>query len=549
MKILLIVSSFNSLTQSVYVKLKDLGHSVSVQYATSDEDMINEAKAFDPDIILCPYLKKFIPKEIFNTYLTFILHPGIRGDRGHHSLDHAVREKKKEWGIVILKANEKFDGGNIYAEANFEMRDTYKASLYRTEVVTASLKALDQLLINLEDENFIPNPQKQSPMHHYLSNEDRAIDWQNDTTQQIVNKIYQSDSYPGVKDNILGIDCYLFGAWEEEKIKGEPKEILAKRDGAICLGTIDGAVWISHIKEEGGFKLPATYVLKDKIKGVKEDRLPLIFDMSYKTFYEIGSHRDGDVAYLCFNFHNGAMSSDQAIKLKYAFEYLAESAKVIVLIGSRDFFSNGIHLNILEDSKKQGEDGWSNINAMNDVIKSILYSKVITVASLHRNAGAGGVGLATACDYVVGREGVVLNPHYKTMGLSGSEYHTYSVPNRVGEEKAKELFSECLPISIEYSKKIGLVDEVFEDKDYFEKLREFASSLLENEDKYEDFIWDKEDYLEENKSYIESCKDKELKTMYPEFWDENSEFHNLRSDFVKKVNLKETPNRLKYKGK
>ena len=67
---------------------------------------------------------------------------------------------------------------------------------------------------------------------------------------------------------------------------------------------------------------------------------------------------------------------------------LKEDAKVIVLIGARDFFSNGIHLNILEDSQKQGEDGWSNINAMNDLIKSIIFADdVITVSSLHKNAG------------------------------------------------------------------------------------------------------------------------------------------------------------------
>ena len=62
----------------------------------------------------------------------------------------------------------------------------------------------------------------------------------------------------------------MFGAWEEEKLKGGVKEILAKRDGAICLGTIDGAIWITHLKEIQGIKLPATYVLKDKIQGVKE---------------------------------------------------------------------------------------------------------------------------------------------------------------------------------------------------------------------------------------------------------------------------------------
>ena len=142
MKILLLVSAFNSLTQRVFCDLKSLGHTVAVEYAINDELMIAEVKRFQPDIIFSPYLKKFIPKEIFLNVPTFVLHPGIRGDRGHNSLDHALREEKKKWGVVILKANADFDGGDIYSEVAFSMRDASKASLYREEVANATIKAL-----------------------------------------------------------------------------------------------------------------------------------------------------------------------------------------------------------------------------------------------------------------------------------------------------------------------------------------------------------------------------------------------------------------------
>ena len=545
MKILLIVSSFNSLTQSVFCFLRDKGHTVSVQFSINDDEMIEAVKQFQPDIIFCPFLKKFIPQEIFSTIPTFILHPGIRGDRGHNALDHALLSEKEEWGVVILRANEEFDAGEIYSEVKFTMRDASKASLYRDEVRTATLKAIKELLVNIEDKEFKATPQLKSTIHHYLTQADRSIDWKKDTTKEIIKKIRLSDSFPGVQDTLLGIECFMFGVWEEDKFSGLPKEILAKRDGAVCLGTIDGAIWISHLQELGKYKLPATYVLKDKIKGVKEERLPLIFDLSYKTFYEIGHTKDADVSYLCFNFHNGAMSAEQCIRLKYAFEYLKESAKVVVLIGAAEFFSNGIHLNILEDSQKQGEDGWSNINAMNDLIKSILFSdEVITVASLHKNAGAGGVFLALACDYVVASEQTVLNPHYKTLGLSGSEYHTYTLPKRVGKDIANDLLNDCLPISACKAKEIAMVDELFKQENYFENLRAYTQNLVKDEDKYDAYIYDKQDYLESHKEYINSCKEKELKVMHPEFWKKDSEFHTLRNEFVYKTCPIKTPQRL-----
>jgi putative two-component system hydrogenase maturation factor HypX/HoxX len=539
MTLTLLTTTYNSLTQATHTALKDKGYQVDITYAINPTQMKEEIEVFNPRIILCPFLKSYLPKEIYENYPTFIFHPAPIGDRGAYSLDYAVFNEVNEWGGVWLRANELYDGGDIYASGHFAMRESYKASIYRQEILRVAVGSLDELFVNIEQDK--STPQILNPIHKPFTQAMRAIDWQSDTTNEIIKKINCSDSLPGVFDEILGVNCYLFGVWREDKFRGQPKEVLAKRDGAICLGTVDGAVWISHLKEVNRFKLPATYVLKDRIKGVKEDRLPLLFDKSYSTFYETSVEYRDNVAYLCFNFHNGAMSTAQCIRLKYAVEYLKTQCEVLVLVGGMDFFSNGIHLNILEDSQKQGEDGWANINAMNDLIKSIIFAdEIVTVASFARNAGAGGVFLGLACDYVVAKEGIVLNPHYKTLGLTGSEYHTYSLPKRVGEEKARELLDACLPISVESAKELGMVDEVFAHDGYYEALHTFAKSKFDD-----DFIWDKQEFLEENEERIEALKEAEIEVMYPEFWDENSSFHTLRKEFVWKVCPVRTPRRLK----
>jgi len=504
--------------------------------------MLEEIKNFNPELILCPYLKAYLPPSIYECYPTYIFHPGPCGDRGANSLEYALQSHSKKWGLVVLRANSEYDGGDIYAEQDFKVRDTYKASLYRQEIVKASLDALEVLFKNLEKQK--SKSQLLNPIHERFTQDRRAIDWANDSTQTIIDKVNLSDSFPGVLDEVLSIPCYLYGVHKEQRLSGKPKEILAKRDGAICLGTVDGAVWITHLKKVGGFKLPATYVLKEKLQGIKEERLPLIFDKSYDTFYEVSMEKRDNVAYLCFNFHNGAMGTAQCIRLKYAVEYLKTQCEVLVLVGGMDFFSNGIHLNILEDSAKQGEDGWANINAMNDLVSAILYAdEVVTIASFARNAGAGGVFMGLACDYVVGREGVVLNPHYQTLGLSGSEYHTYTLPKRVGEEVAQKLLDECLPLSVDKAKTLGMIDAVYAHETYYEDLHTFAKAKYDD-----DFIWNKEDYLEDNRASIEAFKEKELAKMHPEFWDEKSDFHSLRQDFVYKVCPSQTPKRLKVKN-
>ncbi len=537
MKVLLLCTAFNSQTQAVYTWLEDRGEELAVSYAIDEIQMLKEIEKFSPDLILCPFLKRYLPESIYANYPTYIFHPGPKGDRGPNALEYALQSHTKRWGLVILRANELYDGGDIYAQQDFTVRETYKASLYRQEIVQASLQALEKFFINLKNSEV--TTQLLNPIHAQFTQVQRAIDWSTDNTDKIIEKIHLSDSLPGVLDELLDTPCYLYGAHKEDKFRGEPKEILAKRDGAICLGTLDGAVWISHLKKVGGFKLPATYVLKDKLEGIKEERLPLIFDKSYNTFYEISVEKRDAVAYLCFNFHNGAMSAEQCIRLKYAVEYLKTECEVLVLVGGMDFFSNGIHLNILEDSQKQGEDGWSNINAMNDLVRSILHADdIVTVASFARNAGAGGVFMGLACDYVVAKEGVVFNPHYKTLGLSGSEYHTYTLPKRVGKEAAEDLLDKCLPISAEKAYSLGMVDEVYTHENYYEALHQFSKTLYDD-----DFIWEKQEYLEQKEAQIEALKEKELEVMYPEFWEDESAFHTLRHDFVYKTCPCETPQR------
>ena len=58
----------------------------------------------------------------------------------------------------------------------------------------------------------------------------------------------------------------------------------------------------------------------------------------------------------------------------------------------------------------------------------------ITVPALRNNAGAVGEIMLLACDKIFAREGLVLNPHYLTMGLYGSEYWTHLLPKRLGDK-------------------------------------------------------------------------------------------------------------------
>ncbi len=234
-----------------------------------------------------------------------------------------------------------------------------------------------------------------------------------------------------------------------------------------------------------GIKLPATQVLGPLLRGVPDVPLPIDAPANYRSFREIVYHEEGQVGYLLFDFYNGAMSTEQCYRLRDAFLHArSRPTKVIVLLGGRDFWSNGIHLNTIEGSPDPAEQSWQNINAMNDLVFEIINTMShVVVAGLRGNAGAGGAILALAADHVYAMSGVVLNPHYRSMGeLYGSEYWTYLLPRRVGQAKALELVHGCQPLGTRAACEMGFLDDAFgEDAKAFEtELRERVTQLAKD---------------------------------------------------------------------
>jgi putative two-component system hydrogenase maturation factor HypX/HoxX len=148
-----------------------------------------------------------------------------------------------------------------------------------------------------------------------------------------------------------------------------------------------------------------------------------------ETYQPIRYRESGTVGELTFEFYNGAMSTEQCQRLVTALRWAkTRDTQVLLIKGGRGSFSNGVHLNVIQAAEAPGLEAWANIQAIDDVCEEMLSARQLVVSGLTGSAGAGGVMLALAADIVFARADIVLNPHYKTMGLYGSEYWTYSLP-------------------------------------------------------------------------------------------------------------------------
>jgi putative two-component system hydrogenase maturation factor HypX/HoxX len=569
-EILLLASGFNSLTQRVFAALRDQGHAVAVELALSDASPREALARLAPDLVIAPMLTSVIPDEVWSSVPCLVVHPGPLGDRGPSSLDRAVLEGRAGWGVTVLQAEAEMDAGPVWATVPCAMPPRGKSDLYRGEVADAALEAVLLAVRRFASGGHQPLSQDRPEVRErvrvrpLLRQEERRIDWNRHTTAEVLRRLRSADSRPGVLDEIDGAEWFLHGGHEEDRLRGTPGALLATRAGAVCRATVDGAVWIPQLRARrrpGGpppFSLPATLALalaaRDRTDRppltLPESSVPLELAPERRTWSDIRYQEVGEVGLLWFSFPAGAMSTHHCRRLLAAYQEACRRPTSVLVLGSRrDFFSNGIHLNVIEAAPDPAAESWANINAIDDVVEAVLTTTDrLVVAALGGNAAAGGVMLAQAADEVWCRSGVVLNPHYRLMGLYGSEYWTYSLPRRVGRAEADRLLDAALPVGAERGLDLGLVDRVLSCAP-----EEFAASVIRSAQRLAASPGThartarKKAELDgsQGERPLHTYRHEELMRMHAAFFDPEHPYHALRRAFVHKERPTASPAHLR----
>lgn len=654
MKILFICTAHNSLSQRLYLSLAQL-HAVTVEYALSDEAMREAARLAKPDLIICPFLTSRVPVDIYEEYMTLIVHPGPPGDAGPSSLDwvlmgddgseadpvqllqkQSLSEKGRPyWGVTVLQAEDQFDAGPVWAYEQFPIDidepSLTKSGLYRGSVtraaVSACMAAVDRinaaaysstpltppltpgssqcpspvfraihpgLKANAQFKELSVGLQKPflgGPTHHrpLLKAAQRDFNVNTHSANEISRRIRCSDSQPGCLSSILGQSMYIYGGAIEESAwiassKAAPGSILAVRDEAVCFKTTDKrGIWITHVrrvKKKTDAKLwpkiPAVSGLRE-VGLLSEDSIAKLSRpyptqkwarSTHSTNQDIwvdftNSEDDrvalGRVAYVYSEFYNGAMSTAQCEKLVEALEFVLTThtsvnpLAAVVMMGGAGYFSNGIHLNVIEAAADPALESWNNINRINDVVYYLLHEfpsrNILTFAGIRGNAAAGGVAMAAACDCVVAGADVVLNPAYRALGLYGSEYHSISYFGRCGREGGRRLLREMTPISAYDARSMGVVDHVLPGngplldthiRNHVKAVVRSMGSKRDGSTRYLPGAW--KAHADLTPTGLARARAMELGEMSQDFWSPRSvRYHSRRGAFVRKMKATSTP--------
>lgn len=554
MRILLLTHSFNSLCQRLFVELEAAGHEVSVEFDINDAVTEEAVSLFKPDCLVAPFLKRAIPETVWSSLPCFIVHPGVPGDRGPSAPDWAILQAVPRWGVSVLRAEREIDAGPVWATADFAMRNATKSSLYRNEVTEAAVAAVFEALNRFQRGDYIPRRPFETKWQPATRQRDRAIDWGRDDAKTVLRKIRSADGSPGLKSRICRRDVFLYDAHPAPSLAGVPGEIVATSEHAVAIAAADCAVWVGHLRDPASpypFKLPATQVLGSSLEpAALRDKRPEGRGNSLAAgegYCDIEYEEEGGAGFLHFRFYNGAMSTGACGRLLSAYRAaLLRPARVLALMGSPDFWSNGMNLNQIEAATSPADESWRNINAIDDLAEAILRTdSKLTIAVLQGNAGAGGVFLARAADEVWLREGVVLSPHYKDMGnLYGSEFWTYSLPRHAGRHAAAEIMRRRLPMGSAEAVRIGLANSRFGTgiEDFRAEARRRALKLAAAPD-FEELLAKKRETraAEERAKPLASYREEELARMRLNFYGFDQSYHVARYNFVRKTVKSRTP--------
>ena len=553
LRILLLCSAFNGLSQRVWVELREAGHHVETQLAGDPDAVRATVEALDPDLVICPFLKERIPVEVWSSRPTIVIHPGPRGDRGPSSLDWAVMDAEPTWGVTALQAIEEMDAGPIWGSRSFPMPDSAprKSDLYNGPVTEAALELVQEVVAKAADPTFEPEPldyrrpDVTGRLRRPVRRVDRSFGW-SDPTDHVLRRIRAADGSPGVQTLLLGQPVAVFDAHTSRtgtEHTAEPGTVTRRRHGAVEVATGDGAIWVGHLRpmrdDSPQLKLPASTVLGELLDGVPEAP----DDGGYREIDYRRQGREGEVGVLTFDFYNGAMSTAQCRRLETAVRYAAAQDSHVLVLRGGTTFSNGIHLGVIEAAADPAAEAWANITAIDDVCREIITcTGQLVVTAISGNAGAGGVMLGLGADRVIARRNVVLNPHYRTMGLYGSEYWTYVLPRRVGARVAAELTTRCDPIGVERAMRIGLADAVVQDPAGFDvAVARYAQRLAHSPNRLE--LLEKKHTAraaDERRQPLEEYRRAELTRMWRDLIHDEHGFAEARRAFLHKHQARST---------
>jgi 2-(1,2-epoxy-1,2-dihydrophenyl)acetyl-CoA isomerase len=188
--------------------------------------------------------------------------------------------------------------------------------------------------------------------------------------------------------------------------------------------------------------------------------------------------KEGNVCILTLNRPErlNAISGTMFEEIKSALDHLKgdDEIRAVIITGAGKAFSSGGDFKIDYSQAGQTED--IDVSQKELVLKLIGIDKPI-IAAINGLALGAGLNIALNCDLVYASETAELGTFFIKRAITPEMASTYMLPRLVGIHKAKELIFFGDKISAKEAKAIGLINDVFPESIFMERVKGLAQRL------------------------------------------------------------------------
>jgi methylglutaconyl-CoA hydratase len=176
-----------------------------------------------------------------------------------------------------------------------------------------------------------------------------------------------------------------------------------------------------------------------------------------------------------------AISFDLIDDLLRALDDVARSsAHVLILTGAGKAFCSGMDLDDLKTlTRRSPAQNQADSETMAGMFRALYEFPKITIAAVNGAAVAGGMGLATLCDFTLAVPDAKFGYPEVRIGFVPAIVATFLL-RQIGEKHARDLLLTGRIIGAEEALRLGLINQIIVPDKLLDRARELAGQLLQN---------------------------------------------------------------------
>lgn len=233
----------------------------------NNTEFINLLKELAPDFIIVIAYGQIIPQSILEIpkYMPVNLHGSLLPQfRGASPVQQSLLNGDTETGVTFIEMDEGIDTGNIILIRKMLIEKEDDLSTLSSKLAILGALIFPELLedITLGLLPSVPQIEDRASYCQKIKKEDGKIDWQKETSNEIINKLRAFTPWPGIFTFLDGKRVKILQAEAIELIEKYKAGTIINTNGKLNVATIDGALEIKTLQIEGKNKITGEEFLK-----------------------------------------------------------------------------------------------------------------------------------------------------------------------------------------------------------------------------------------------------------------------------------------------